>query len=226
MQSFKDLGFLESVDSIRVEDWSAFTRAALSLKSGAPIPSDERSLRSAINECLGVERTDAAWDALQKLGLIPSPLPPMTSALDTPEPPRSPLPPADLLAVHLAHALRYVPGERDLVVLAHEVLAASPSGHELEVHTSRLTVYGDDKATAMARTVGLPVAFATRAVLSGAVRTRGVAGPTADNAIWKGVLEGLERVGLGMREDVRRVPTASTGIVSTLALGLKSTRGE
>ena len=78
----------------------------------------------------------------------------------------------------------------------------------------------------MARTVGLPVAFATRAVLSGKVHTRGVAGPTADDGIWKGVLEGLERVGLGMREDVRRVPTSSTGIVGTLALGLRSTRGE
>ncbi|VDC06971.1 unnamed protein product [Peniophora sp. CBMAI 1063] len=226
MQSFKDAGFLESIDTIAVENWSSFTHAALSLKTGVPIPSDERSLLAALSERLGAERAEVAWDALQKLGLVPSSTSPMASAVDAPKPPRSPLPPVDLLAAYLAHTLRYGPGERDLVVLAHEVLAASPSGDSLEVHTSRLTVYGDEKATAMARTVGLPVAFATRAVLSGAVRTRGVAGPTADNAVWKGVLEGLERVGLGMREDVRRVPTTSTGIVGTLALGLQSTRGE
>ena len=67
----------------------------------------------------------------------------------------------------------------------------------------------------MSRTVGLPLAFAVRAVLDGAVTTRGVCGPGAEAAIWKRVLAGLEEAGLGMRETVkrRRVEEGDGGIV-------------
>jgi alpha-aminoadipic semialdehyde synthase len=51
----------------------------------------------------------------------------------------------------------------------------------------------------MSKTVGLPLAFATLQVLDNGVRTRGVAGPFGEE-IYRPVLEGLDTVGLGMRE--------------------------
>jgi len=110
-----------------------------------------------------------------------------------------------------------VPDERDLVLLHHEIVARDCHTGLEQVHTSTLTAYGDARASAMARTVGLPVAFAAQRVLDGAVRATGVCGPTADEAVWKGVLEGLESRGLGVRETIRSGPS----LEGVLAAGLR-----
>jgi len=86
--------------------------------------------------------------------------------------------PLDLFAYLLSQKLRYAPGERDMVVLAHEVITRSkPNGHDndgaserREVHTSTLITKattthnvgypGERPASAMARTVGMPIAIA------------------------------------------------------------------
>ena len=52
------------------------------------------------------------------------------------------------------------------------------------------------------------------------MRARGVHGPGVEGAVWRGVLGGLEEVGLGMRESVRRV--AKGGVVErALVEGLR-----
>jgi len=66
----------------------------------------------------------------------------------------------------------------------------------------------------MARMVGLPVAFAAQRVLDGAISARGVCGPTEDEAVWRGVLEGLEGRGLGVRESVKSGPSME-GVLAT-----------
>ena len=43
--------------------------------------------------------------------------------------------------------------------------------------------------------VGLPLAFAVRAVLDGSVQARGVCGPGSDRAVWGSVLSELQRRG-------------------------------
>ena len=131
--------------------------------------------------------------------------------------PTAPITPVDALALYLAHTLRYEPHERDLVLLHHEIVARDPRSGAEQVHTSTLTAYGDARASAMARTVGLPVAFAAQRVLDGVVRATGVCGPTAEEAVWKGVLEGLESRGLGIRENVKSGPSME----SALAAGLQ-----
>lgn len=83
-----------------------------------------------------------------------------------------------------------------MVILAHEIIAKPLSGPE-EVHTSSLIVYGTDRHSAMAKTVGLPIALAALEVLDGKVPIRGVAGP-GDVSIREPVLAGLEEEGLGM----------------------------
>jgi len=222
MHSFDTIGLLEPSKPIALDHWSSLTRLALEQKFGLTLPADDLpSLKSALTTVLPASRIPPLLEALTWLHLIPSASTSSSShAQDSRQPappPSQPIPPADALALHLAHALRYAPDERDLVLLHHEIVARDRYTGTEKVHTSTLTAYGDARASAMARTVGLPVAFATQRVLDGAVRATGVCGPTADEAVWKGVLEGLESRGLGVRETIRSVPS----LEGVLAAGLK-----
>jgi alpha-aminoadipic semialdehyde synthase len=108
----------------------------------------------------------------------------------------------------LAHKLRYLPGERDMVILAHEVVteplgtATSSTTHNQEVHKSTLIAYGEPNgSSAMARTVGLPLASATLHVLDGDVSIRGVAAPV-ESEIYSPVLADLRKEGLVLCEGI------------------------
>ena len=96
-------------------------------------------------------------------------------------------------------------------MLSHEIITrskgssaslATPTADE-EVHTSSLVAYGTKEASAMSRTVGLPVAFAALQILDGGGRARGVQGPT-DKEVYVNVLQRLEQVGLEVRESTRK----------------------
>lgn len=205
MHSFKSIGLLEPNTPIAPADWTDFARAAAEAKLGTPIPRDTASLTSAIEDLVDASTREETFDALRFFGVVPhsgesgSPATPL--ALPSPTKPTAPI---DLFASVLASKLRYQPHERDLVLLHHEIVAetSDAAGKGEELHTSSLVAYGDARASAMARCVGLPLAFAVRAVLDGQVSARGVCGPGADRAIWSNVLSELQRVGLGMQEKV------------------------
>jgi alpha-aminoadipic semialdehyde synthase len=217
MHSFSAIGLLESSKTIVLDRWSSVIRLSLEQKLGLSIPKDDLpSLKSALASVLPAGRIQTLLEALDWLHLIPGAY---ASPSPTPPVPRqtAPITPVDALALYLAHTLRYAPHERDLVLLHHEIVARDPRSGAEQVHTSTLTAYGDARASAMARTVGLPVAFAAQRVLDGAVRATGVCGPTAEEAVWKGVLEGLESRGLGIRENVKSGPSME----NVLAAGLQ-----
>ena len=129
--------------------------------------------------------------------------------------PMNPVVPLDALATFLSYRLRYLPGERDMVILSHELVSvpkgatASTPGlsSSTKTHTSTLITYGKPSspgASAMSRTVGLPLAIAALKVLDGGVHERGVKSPgECGRPLWKGVMEGLEEHGLTMRETVQ-----------------------
>lgn len=76
--------------------------------------------------------------------------------------------PLDTLSAYLAKRLSYGANERDIVILHHQVGVTWPSGsNESEVKTIDMVVYGDQKYSAMAKTVGLPAAIATQMLLQG-----------------------------------------------------------
>lgn len=214
MHSFKALGLLEIAPSIVLDNWASFARLSLQKRYDIKIQDDPASLLSAISSLVPSSHIDSLIEALSWLSIVPgkpssSPLPPL---------PKKPTSPIDLFSIILARKLRYGPEERDIVILSHEIVAKSLSNPDTEeIHTSSLVTYGTPTASAMARCVGLPVAFAALRVLDGEVLVRGVHGPT-DKAVYKSVLRGLEEVGLGMKESVRR----GRGIENTLATGLIS----
>ena len=75
--------------------------------------------------------------------------------------------PLDTLSAHLAKRLSFGPNERDIVIMHHEVGVRWPSASsdESELNTIDMVVYGDQKHSAMAKTVGLPAAIATRMLI-------------------------------------------------------------
>lgn len=200
MQSFKDLGFLEHDSSMYLERWSSFIRQAMELKSGISF-GESRSTDTDFKFTAKIiaSHAEPLHEALEWLSLIPPNA--VGSVRRTMPPlPAEPMTPLDIFTYLLSHKLRYQQNERDMVVLSHEIIAKRPNARE-EVHTSSLIAYGDSEATAMARTVGLPVALTALNILDGKVSLRGVAGPT-DPSVYEPVLEGMEEHGLGMKETV------------------------
>ncbi|KAF7314386.1 hypothetical protein MKEN_00911300 [Mycena kentingensis (nom. inval.)] len=192
LESFRVLGFLETGYKVEVAEWQSLLETGLKARGISP-----SGIRSVIPDD---EDHHNLLDALEWLSLVPS------KKYATKLPPQSllkaPQTPLDLFTHLLSFKLAYLPGERDMVVLAHEVIASTPGkpGSE-EVHRSSLVAYGDERETAMARTVGLPVVIAAMNMLDGKVSVRGVVGPT-DRSVYVPVLEGLEEFGLGMKESV------------------------
>jgi len=219
MHAFKVIGLLDTESSIQPRGWSDLARMSLEKRIGEQIGNDRRSFLSALSTTMTAKRAENTLRALDWLGLAPE------NAQSALLPSISPKPhaPIELFTSLLAHKLKYNPEERDMVVLSHQVVAQpllSPAaGATTEVHTSQLIAYGNSEASAMARCVGLPVAFATLEVLRGGIHVRGVHGPT-DKTLYGAVLDGLQGAGLEMKESVSK----GQGMERVLAEGLRGRR--
>jgi len=205
MQSFKDIGLLEFEPKFRLESWSSLAQHAFAHKYNDFVTADHHSLISALSNVLSSDSGDlgSALEALSWLGVVSNLDPDDITSM--PPLPRAEMAPIELLATVLAHKLAYKSGERDMVVLHHEIVASSSAPsypNTEEIYTSTLMAYGTPVHSAMALTVGLPVAIAALRVLDGKVTMRGVRGPE-EEGLWRGVLTGMEEAGLGMKEKVR-----------------------
>ncbi|KAJ6508932.1 Saccharopine dehydrogenase-domain-containing protein [Mycena sanguinolenta] len=198
MESFRAVGFLSLDNTFRLQSWSSFLVQSLALQTSTPIK-DQLDVMQVLKQAISdPEDIEDLHDALEWLSLVPNPVTRKSSPM--PPLPADSMTPLDIFAYLLSFKLRYAPHERDMVVLAHEVIARAPGSNRLEeVHHATLIAYGTDKATAMARTVGMPVAIAALNVLDGKVAVRGVAGPT-DASVYKLVLWRMDEAGLGMKE--------------------------
>ncbi|KAF4583903.1 hypothetical protein EYR40_002401 [Pleurotus pulmonarius] len=200
MDSFKSLGILETNKTMYLERWSSLVPQAISIKLGVKFGTLD--VPGAIKTLVGESQARELFNALRWLGLLPS-IDASAPMQSFPPMPREKLAPIDLFSILLAHKLKYKSSEKDMVLMSHEIIA-SPKvpGAKPEIHTSNLMVLGDDRASAMARTVGLPVAFAALRVIDDQVAVRGVVGPKHES-IYRPILSELERVGLGMQESMR-----------------------
>jgi saccharopine dehydrogenase-like NADP-dependent oxidoreductase len=113
---------------------------------------------------------------------------------------------AAMLIDLLSQKLRLEPGQRDVVVLVHELDVEYPgSSRAPERITSTLVAQGDPGGfTAMAKTVGLPTALAVKLLLRGELSLRGSHIPT-DPSIFDPILAELESAGLVFEETVSDV---------------------
>jgi len=107
--------------------------------------------------------------------------------------------PIDTLSAHLAGRLVYGKGERDMILMRHEVTVRWPDGRR-EMKGINLVEYGDPAGyTAMARTVGYPCAIATKMVLDGEIQKPGMVLPFTQD-IYKPMLARLRKEGISATE--------------------------
>ncbi|KAF8888387.1 Saccharopine dehydrogenase-domain-containing protein [Gymnopilus junonius] len=196
MNSFRSLGLLNNQHLIELTNWDNLVMQALTptlqgrkgtLELSSIIPIDDvEPLQDALD-----------WLGLTNLEIGGKTMPPIPKGRHTP---------LDLFAM--------APMSGDMVVLSHEVITTGKvpgyDGYKSEVHTSTLITKGtlehnvgyegERPASAMARTVGIPVAIAAMLVAQGKLQGfKGVVRPIYKD-IYKPILEGLEEVGLRMVE--------------------------
>ncbi|MEM7050705.1 MAG: saccharopine dehydrogenase C-terminal domain-containing protein [Acidobacteriota bacterium] len=105
----------------------------------------------------------------------------------------------DALVALLQDRLTLPPGGRDMVILHHELGLRHRDGRQEQL-TSTMVEYGEPQGiTAMAKTVGLPAAIATRLILTGDLRESGVRIPT-EAVFYRPILAELEQAGVRFTE--------------------------
>lgn len=106
--------------------------------------------------------------------------------------------PAQILQHILEQKLSLSPNDKDMIVMWHRFLFKQ-DGEFKEIHSS-MVVKGDDQTyTAMAKTVGLPVAIATKMILNKVITTPGVHVPILKE-IYEPILNELENYGIHFQE--------------------------
>jgi hypothetical protein len=109
------------------------------------------------------------------------------------------LSPAATLQSLLERKWKLGPDDKDLVVMWHR-FRYSVEGQHQEIHASLGVIGHDQTHTAMARTVGLPIAMACKLVLNGKVEDRGVLLPLVPS-IYDPILNELEKHGVVFAEE-------------------------
>ncbi|MEM8962419.1 MAG: saccharopine dehydrogenase C-terminal domain-containing protein [Acidobacteriota bacterium] len=159
------------------------------------IPAGPGALRERLARFLGISPTGTVMERLEWLGLLAD----ETIGGD-------PATPAEALARQLGTRLARPADVADLIILHHELDVRWPDGGAERI-ISTLTHLGDPGGvTAMARTVGLPAALATRKLLGGELDgIHGAVLPT-DRRIYEPILEALADAGLRAHEESQPLP--------------------
>jgi len=112
--------------------------------------------------------------------------------------------PAQVLQKILQDKWQLEKDDKDMIVMYHK-FGYELKGELLMIESSMVSIGIDSKETAMARTVGLPVAIATRNILNGNIKTPGVQIPITKE-IYQPMLEELAENDITFKE--KEVPYA------------------
>ncbi len=106
--------------------------------------------------------------------------------------------PAKILQKILEEKWTLAPEDKDMIVMYHK-FGYVLDGKKQQID-SKMVILGDDQTfTAMSKTVGLPVAIATLAILNGKIKTPGVQLPI-NKEVYNPILKELEEYGIIFKE--------------------------
>ena len=137
---------------------------------------------------LGIDQDDIMWDKLLELDLFnKNKIVGLKNAT-----------PAQILEKILADKWTLQPSDKDMIVMYHKFgYEINGKQHQID---SKMVCIGDDQTyTAMAKTVGLPVAIATLQILNGKITTPGVQLPIKKE-VYLPILKELEQFGIHFNE--------------------------
>ncbi len=153
-------------------------------------PTDSVELK--LRHYLKIDQDDAVWAKLLELNLFDkSKIVGLIKAT-----------PAQILQKILMDSWTLKEDDKDMIVMQHK-FGYEYQGEKRQIE-SQLVVLGDDQTyTAMAKTVGLPVAIATLKILNGGIKTKGVIIPI-NKDVYEPILKELENHGVIFTE--KKVP--------------------
>ncbi|HEX9981316.1 MAG TPA: saccharopine dehydrogenase C-terminal domain-containing protein [Flavobacterium sp.] len=137
---------------------------------------------------LGIEQDDIMWDKLLELDLFNKhKIIGLKNAT-----------PAQMLEKILSEKWTLQPEDKDMIVMYHK-FGYELNGVEKQIDSKMVCVGDDQTYTAMAKTVGLPVAMAALQILNGNIKTPGVQLPITKE-VYEPILDELEDFGVVFRE--------------------------
>lgn len=181
---FVQLGMTD--DSYTIDDsenmtYRDFTNSFLAY---APYDSVELKLR----HYLKIDQDDVVWEKLMELDIFSDKKVDLVKAT-----------PAQILQKILMDKWTLKKEDKDMIVMMHK-FGYIYKGEKRQIN-SYMQVVGDDQTyTAMAKTVGLPVAIATLKILNGVIKTPGVQLPITKE-VYEPILKELEDYGITFKEE-------------------------
>lgn len=137
---------------------------------------------------LKIDQDDVIWDKLLELDLFSKSV--VTGLKNAT--------PAQMLEKILSYKWTLQPEDKDMIVMYHKI-GYEINGDQKQIDSTMVCLGDDQTYTAMAKTVGLPVAIATLKILNGEIQTTGVQLPTAKE-VYLPILEELEQYGVVFKE--------------------------
>lgn len=145
-------------------------------------PSDSVELK--FRHALKIDQDDIVWDKLLELDLFnPKKMVELKKAT-----------PAQILQKILMDSWTLAEADKDMLVMYHK-FGYELNGKKHQIEATMVTLGEDQTYTAMAKTVGLPVAIATLAILNGKIKTPGVQMPITKE-VYEPILKELTNFGI------------------------------
>lgn len=149
-------------------------------------PTDSVEIKTRLQ--LGIEQDDIMWDKLLELDLFnPNKKVGLQNAT-----------PAQILERILNDSWSLQPDDKDMIVMYHK-FGYEINGERKQIDSKMVCIGDDQTYTAMAKTVGLPVAMATLQILNGNIKTPGVQLPIRPE-VYNPILKELETFGVIFKE--------------------------
>jgi saccharopine dehydrogenase-like NADP-dependent oxidoreductase len=138
---------------------------------------------------LKIDQDDLMWDKLLELDLFnPNKKVGLKNAT-----------PAQILEKILKDSWTLAPNDKDMIVMYHK-FGYELNGKKQQIDSKMVCMGEDQTYTAMAKTVGLPVAMATLLILNGKIKTPGVQLPIREE-VYLPILKELEEYGVVFKEE-------------------------
>lgn len=150
------------------------------------------SVELKLRHILKIDQDDERWDKLEELDLFnPNKIVGLKDAT-----------PAQILEKILSDKWTLSPDDKDMIVMYHK-FGYELNGQKKQIDSTMVCIGEDQTYTAMAKTVGLPVAMATLQILNGNITTPGVQLPI-NKEVYLPILKELEEFGVIFNE--KQVP--------------------
>lgn len=170
-----------TIDNSEDMTYREFTNSFLSYH-----PSDTVEIK--LRHAQKIDQDDVIWDKLVEIGLFDA-----TRKIGIKN-----ATPAQALEKILSEKWALEPDDKDMIVMYHK-FGYELNGEKKQIDATMVCLGDDQTYTAMAKTVGLPVAIATLKILNGEIKTPGVQLPISKE-VYTPILKELEEFGVIFNE--------------------------